>query len=214
MHYYKRRVDRYLWPVLISSLVVLPPSLLMAFKGSGDYNNNDYVPVNHNYQVLHVVPLNKPYHDDQFMKRWAYNVVRESFEFDSHNFMNVMAMVQPYYAANAFKTLMSGLKSSGAVHTVEEKHMESTVSLLTAPVILRKGLVGGRYLWQIQFYMQWKLVEPNTGKVLPNDYQVTVLAMRVPILESSNGVLIAHIVTKPVQENQIPGYGSGKQQEK
>lgn len=194
-NFHKYRQDRFVWSMLILAVVVTIPSFFLMLGSFGIYISNDYVPVDKYFKVIHIAGESKPYHTDKYVEDWGYRVLRQSLEFDALNFKETMAQVQPYYTSQAFKLLLHGLRSNDSVRTVETKHMDSTVKLLSTPVVLHEGVIGdGIYAWQIRYKINWSLVQPHTDKTISNNYDVTLLVRRVSILNSGNGILINSFV--------------------
>ena len=193
--FYKYRQDRFVWSALIVSVLVSIPVFFMMLGSFGIYISYDYVPVDKYFRVIHISGESEPYHNDAYVEGWGYRVLRQSLEFDALNYKETMAHVQPYYTAQAFLRLQHGLRSNDSVRTVETKHMDSTVKLLSAPVILHKGIIGGHiYAWQVRYKINWSLIQPHTDKTISNNYDVTLLIRRVSILNSGSGILINSFV--------------------
>ena len=107
-------------------------------------------------------------------------------------------------ASNSFtdagwSQLREQLVSSGLFEAVVDKKLASTAILRRPPILIRQGVLNGRYTWQTQFEMMVNY-ESASQNVMVN-YNVTLRIVRVPVKFGVNnsGMAIDSLVAKKIQ---------------
>lgn len=97
------------------------------------------------------------------------------------NFQNYYSMYEKAssgFTPKGWKSLMNQLVESGLFEAVVEKKLASTAIVSRPPVLLRQGLLNGRWTWRIQFEM---LVNYESASELKQvKYITTMMIVRVP----------------------------------
>ena len=126
----------------------------------------------------------------------------KSIELFTTNFQNYYTMYDS--ASNSFtdagwSQLREQLISSGLFEAVVDKKLASTAILRRPPILIRQGVLNGRYTWQTQFEMMVNY-ESASQNVMVN-YNVTLRIVRVPVKFGVNnsGMAIDSLVAKKIQ---------------
>ena len=87
------------------------------------------------------------------------------------------------------------MERSRIIELVEANQQVLTAAPAGAPIVVSEGLVAGRYQWEVQLPMV--LTYQAGARTRQDRLLVTIVIVRVPRLESANGVGIEQWVAVP-----------------
>ena len=100
-----------------------------------------------------------------------------------------------FFTAEGWDQFINALASSNNLEAVKAKKLVVSAVATSAPVILQKGILNGRYAWRIQ--MPMLVTYQSASEFSQQHMTVTMLVSRVDTLNSPRGIGIAQFVSAP-----------------
>ncbi len=143
-------------------------------------------------RMIAMHPLNDPVHSDDFVLQWASLAAREAFQLDFIHWKNQMTRESAYFTGSGWSDFSDSLKSSNNLKTLIAFQMVATAEITGAPEIVRKGLVGDSYAWNIKVPMLVKYV--GATKSISQTLEVTLIIVRQSIADFPAGIAINNYI--------------------
>lgn len=100
-----------------------------------------------------------------------------------------------YFTRDGWESFASMLQEMRLIETLEQGQMVVSMVPRSAPVVIQRGVVEGRYRWVIDMDFNVTLQGRGQGNARPLRLRLTV--DRVPALENVKGVAIARWAPRP-----------------
>jgi intracellular multiplication protein IcmL len=99
------------------------------------------------------------------------------------------------FTSKGWESFTRALQAARIIEGIEDKSQVITAAPRGAPVLKSEGLVSGRYQWVVEIPM---LLTFQSGTKKRNvRWKATLVVVRVPRLESPNGIGIAQWIAAP-----------------
>jgi intracellular multiplication protein IcmL len=151
-------------------------------------------PVNKEMRILSPVPLDQPYLSTPALLQWVADVLNQAFVLDFNNYQKQLKATSAFFTAQGWQAFLNQLNIYVNYNNVRANKLFVTSTPLSAPYILREGLIpeSNRYGWWVQMPLT---VRFDGYKPLPNKVLVLqVLVVRVSTLNNLNGIAIENVV--------------------
>lgn len=146
-----------------------------------------------NGQAIPLVPLTSEYQTESRVNAFAAECLREAFEHDFEHYNRTVQRATSCFTDDGVESYLAQI--SPLAKFIAQKRMVMSISV-AAPVVVRKGIVNGRYEWQVQVPVTVFMIGV-TESVPPAKYLATVAVRRVPLVENVRGVSLSYINLSP-----------------
>lgn len=180
--------------VLLAVIIVL---LIMAMVGvvNSRAPENRYFATTEDGRLIPMVPLNQPNLSTPALMSWVAQSATEVMTFGFNDYRRRLQESSRNFTRRGWESFTQALERSRIIEGVEANQQVITAVPSGAPILQSEGLVAGRYQWVIQIPLTL------TYQAGPNrrtqNMLVTVVVVRVPRLESANGVGIDQWLAVP-----------------
>ncbi len=156
---------------------------------------NRYFATTEDGRLIPMVPLSEPNLSTPALLSWSAQAVSETMSFSFSNYRRNLQESSRHFTKTGWESFSKALQDARIIESVEENTQEITAVPRGAPILKYQGLVGGQYQWQVQIPMILTYV--SGSKQRSDNLIVTLVVVRVPRLESPNGVGIAQWIAVP-----------------
>ncbi len=148
-----------------------------------------------NGRITPLVALNAPNQSDSAILQWANQAAIATFSYNFVNYRSELVAASGFFTAEGWDQFVSALGASNNLEAVKAKKLVVSAVATSAPVILQKGVLNGRYAWRIQ--MPMLVTYQSASEFSQQTLNVTMLVTRVDTLNSPRGIGIAQFVSAP-----------------
>ena len=147
---------------------------------------NRYFATTEDGRLVPMVPLNEPNLSTPALMSWVAQACTEVMTFGFNDYRRRLQEASRNFTRRGWESFTQALQKSRIIEMVETNQQVVTASPSGAPILESQGLVLGRYQWIVQLPMV--LTYQSGGRQRTDNLLVTVVVVRVPRLESPNGV--------------------------
>ena len=137
-------------------------------------------------RLVPMVPLNQPNLSGPALMSWVAQATTEVMTFGFSDYRRRLQESSRNFTKRGWESFTQALQRSRIIEMVEVNQQIITAAPRGAPVLESEGLVAGRYQWVVQIPLI--LTYTSGAKTYNTGLLVTVVVVRVPRLESPNGV--------------------------
>lgn len=148
-----------------------------------------------NGRITPLVALNAPNQSDSAILQWANQAAIATFSYNFVNYRSELVAASGFFTAEGWDQFISALAASNNLEAIKAKKLVVSAVATSAPVILQKGVLNGRYAWRIQ--MPILVTYQSASEFSQQNLNVTMLVTRVDTLNSPRGIGIAQFVSAP-----------------
>lgn len=145
-------------------------------------------------RLIEMMPLGRPNIGKSALMSWVAQATTETMTFGFHDYRRRLQESSRHFTRAGWKSFTDALESSRIIETVKARQQVVTAVPRSAPILIAEGLVGGRYQWTVQLPLQ--VTYQSGNKTSPSSFLVTLVIVRVPKLESPNGIGIAQWIAQ------------------
>lgn len=147
---------------------------------------NRYFATTEDGRLVPMVPLNQPNLSNPALMSWVAQSATEVMTFGFNDYRRRLQESSRNFTRRGWESFTMAMQKSRIIEMVEANQQMVTAAPQGAPVLQSAGLNNGRYQWVVQIPM---VVTYSVGaKTRSDSLMVTVVVVRVPRLESPNGV--------------------------
>jgi intracellular multiplication protein IcmL len=126
---------------------------------------------------------------------WVAQASTEVMTFGFNDYRRRLQESSRNFTRRGWESFTQALQKSRIIEMVEANQQVVTAAPAGAPILESEGVVAGRYQWIIQLPLV--LTYQSGSRTKSDTLLVTVVVVRVPRLESSNGVGIEQWIAVP-----------------
>ncbi|MEM9469336.1 MAG: type IVB secretion system apparatus protein IcmL/DotI [Pseudomonadota bacterium] len=179
---------------VIQTFVIIGLIAAMFFVINVHQPENRYFATTEDGRLIPMVPLSQPNLSRPALMSWATQAVTEVMTFGFNDYRRRLQESSRHFTGPGWQSFTRALQASKTIENVQSNNQVITATPRGAPVLQSEGVVNGQYQWIVEIPM---LVTYESGSQKRNDPLVmTVVIVRVPRLESPNGVGIAQWVAR------------------
>jgi intracellular multiplication protein IcmL len=156
---------------------------------------NRYFATTEDGRLIPMVALNQPNLSTPALMSWVAQSATEVMTFGFNDYRRRLQQSSKNFTRRGWESFTQALQRSRIIEMVEQNQQVVTAAPQGAPVLESEGLVQGRYQWVVQVPMI--LSYQSGSKTRADEMLVTVVVVRVPRLESANGVGIEQWIAVP-----------------
>lgn len=143
-------------------------------------------------RITTLQPLAQPVYSQSTIMTFATNAAVAAFSYDFVNYRSQLENLSTYFTADGWSSFTSSVKSSLNLETVITKKLVSTAVATGAPVLIKKGVLNGRYVWKVQLPVLVTYQSASTA--IRSSYVITMMVSRVDVLRDPKGISITQFV--------------------
>ena len=137
-------------------------------------------------RIMQLVPLNLPNMSKAAVLSWVSQAATDVMTFGYHDYTKQLQSASRHFTKTGWDSFTSALQRARIVESVQQLQQVVTAVPRSAPVILREGVVAGRYRWQVQLPIAVTYKGAAEGRT--DNLLLTLVVERVSALENPNGV--------------------------
>lgn len=137
-------------------------------------------------RIMQLVPLDRPNLSEAALMSWVSQAATDVMTFGYHDHIKQLQSASKYFTKTGWDSFTSALQRARIVESVQTLQQVVTAVPRSAPVLLRHGVVGGRYRWEVQLPIAVTYKGATQGRT--DNLLLTLLIERVSALENPDGV--------------------------
>lgn len=147
---------------------------------------NRYFATTEDGRLIPMVPLNQPNLSTPALMSWVAQSSTETMTFGFNDYRRRLQNSSRHFTRQGWESFTSALSRARIIEGLESGQQIITAVPSGAPILQSEGLVAGRYQWVVQIPLTLTYQAGTRQRV--QNMLVTVVVVRVPRLESANGV--------------------------
>lgn len=156
---------------------------------------NRYFATTEDGRLIPMVALSQPNLSTPALMSWVAQSVTEVMTFNFNDYRRRLQESSRNFTRRGWDSFTKALQNSHIIERVEQNQQIVTAAPRGAPVLKDGRVINGRFQWTIQIPM---VVTYQAGpKTSTDNMMVTLVVVRVPRLESPNGVGIEQWIASP-----------------
>lgn len=156
---------------------------------------NRYFATTEDGRLIPMVSLTQPNLSTPALMSWVAQSATEVMTFGFNDYRRRLQEASRHFTRRGWESFTVALQKGRIIESVEANSQVVTAAPRGAPILQSEGIIGGQYQWVVQIPM---VLTFQSGSKTRNDYWiVTLVVVRVPRLESPNGVGIAQWIAAP-----------------
>lgn len=180
---------------LIQVFVIIGLIGAMYFVIQTHQPENRYFATTEDGRLVPMIALSEPNMSTPALMSWVAQSATEVMTFGFNDYRRRLQESSRNFTRRGWESFTQALQKSRIIEMVEAKQQVVTAAPQGAPILQSQGLVAGRYQWIIQLPM---VLSYQAGASSRQDsLLVTIVVVRVPRLESPNGIGIEQWVAVP-----------------
>lgn len=180
---------------LLQGLLILTLIGAMYFVIHVHQPENRYFATTEDGRLVPMVALNEPNMSAPALMSWVAQASTEVMTFGFNDYRRRLQESSRNFTRRGWESFTQALQKSRIIELVEANQQVVTAAPQGAPILESEGLSGGRYQWIIQLPLV--LSYQSGARQRSDSLLVTVVVVRVPRLESPNGVGIEQWIAVP-----------------
>lgn len=156
---------------------------------------NRYFATTEDGRLIPMVPLTQPNLSTPALLSWVAQSASETMSFSFSNYRRNLQESSRHFTRAGWESFSGALQQSRIIESIVENTQELTAVPRGAPILSSEGVVGGQYQWVVQIPMVLTYVSGSKSR--SDNWLITLVIVRVPRLESPNGVGIAQWIAVP-----------------
>lgn len=156
---------------------------------------NRYFATTEDGRLVPMVALSEPNLSTPALMSWVAQAATEVMTFGFNDYRRRLQEASRNFTRRGWESFTGALERSRIIELVEANQQVLTAAPQGAPIVVSEGLVAGRYQWEVQ--MPLVLTYQAGARTRTDRLLVTIVIVRVPRLESANGVGIEQWVAVP-----------------
>ena len=148
-----------------------------------------------NGRITPLFALNEPNQSDSAVLQWANQAAVAAFTYNFVNYRTELQASSGFFTSAGWTQFLTALEDSNNLDAVRVKKLIVSAVATSAPIILQKGILNGRYSWRVQ--MPMLVTYQSASEFSQQRNVVTLLISRISTLNSPRGIGISQFVVGP-----------------
>lgn len=180
---------------LIEAIVILSLIGTIVFIVNSHEPKNHYFATTEDGRLIPMVGLDQPNLSKPALMSWVAQAATEVMTFGFHDYPRRLQEASRNFTPTGWESFTYALEESRIMEVVRANDQVVTAAPRGAPIIQQESVVQGRYQWVVQIPLT--VTFQAGSKTRSERYLVTLVVVRVPRLESPNGVGIEQWIAVP-----------------
>ena len=177
---------------VVQSFIILGLIAAMFFVIHVHQPENRYFATTEDGRLIPMVSLTQPNLSNPALMSWVAQAATEVMTFGFNDYRRRLQEASRNFTRRGWESFTGALQAARIIESVEANSQVISAAPRGAPVLQSEGVVNGQYQWIVQIPMV--LSYQSGSKTRADNWIVTLVVVRVPRLESPNGVGIAQWV--------------------
>lgn len=179
---------------VIEAMIILALVGAMYFVIEVHQPENRYFATTEDGRLVPMVALSEPNLSVPALMSWSAQAATEVMTFGFNDYKRRLQQASRNFTRLGWVSFTSALEKSRIIEMVEANGQVVSAAPASAPILISEGVVNGRYQWMVQVPL---VVTYQAGSSVRDDKMlVTLMLVRVPKLESPNGVGIEQWIAR------------------
>lgn len=152
-----------------------------------------YIPLNADGTYIKLDPLSAEKSEGDVQK-FALAAIKSLYKYDYINYSEQIQSASYYFTEEGWNNYLDEYEKSQTLQAVKENKLIVTVKPESIPIVLKKGLVDGIFVWEIQTKVQIMYVG-NSGQIQTGDLYMRI--SRNSIINNPEGLGITKSIFQP-----------------
>jgi intracellular multiplication protein IcmL len=171
---------------VIEAMIIIALIAVMFYVIHIHQPENRYFATTEDGRLVPMVGLNEPNLSTPALMSWTAQASTEVMTFGFNDYRRRLQEASRNFTKIGWASFTSALEKSRIIEMVEAKQQVVTAAPRSAPILISEGLQNGRYQWQVE--MPLVVTYQAGSQTRADNLLLTLLIVRVPKLESPNGV--------------------------
>lgn len=193
--YYRDGYRNALRIAVVQSVAIIGLILAMFFVVHVHQPENRYFATTEDGRLIPMVSLTQPNLSNPALMSWVAQAATEVMTFGFNDYRRRLQEASRNFTRRGWESFTGALQAARIIESIETNSQVITAAPRGAPVLQSEGVVNGQYQWIVQIPMV--LSYQSGSKTRSDNWIVTLVVVRVPRLESPNGVGIAQWIAVP-----------------
>lgn len=193
--YYRDGYRLALRVAVVQSFIIIGLIAAMFFVIHVHQPENRYFATTEDGRLIPVVSLTQPNLSTPALMSWVAQSATEVMTFGFNDYRRRLQEASRHFTRQGWDSFTNAIQAGRIIESIEQNQQVITAAPRGAPVLQSEGVVNGQYQWVVQIPMV--LSYQAGSKTRADNWLVTIVVVRVPRLESPNGVGIAQWVALP-----------------
>lgn len=154
-----------------------------------------YIPLNPDGSYIKMDPLSTE-KSEADVQKFALAATKKLFKYDYVNYSEQLQEAASYFTEDGWNSYLDEYVKSNTLQAVKENKWIVTVQPESVPIVLKKGLADGVFVWEIQTKIQLMYVGAS-GQVQHGDLYMRI--SRNSVINNPEGLGIAKAIYQPNQ---------------
>lgn len=156
---------------------------------------NRYFATTEDGRLIPMVPLTQPNLSTPALLSWVAQAASETMSFSFSNYRRNLQESSRHFTRDGWESFSTALQQARIIESIVANTQELSAVPRGAPILKSEGIVAGQYQWVVQIPMILNYVSGSKSRA--DNWIITIVIVRVPRLESPNGVGIAQWIAVP-----------------
>lgn len=179
---------------ILQAVVILGLIVCIFYIVQSREPENQYFATTEDGRLIPMVPLSQPNLSSPALMSWVAQATTEVMSFGFNNYRRRLQESSRNFTKRGWESFTQALERSRLIEVVDVKQQIITAAPRGAPFLRSEGLVAGRYQWVVEIPLI--LTYQAGAQTQSSNLAVTVVVVRVPRLESPNGVGIEQWISE------------------
>lgn len=193
--YYRDGYRLALRVAVVQSFIIVALVAAMFYVVHVHQPENRYFATTEDGRLVPMVSLAQPNLSSPALMSWVAQSATEVMTFGFNDYRRRLQESSRNFTPKGWESFTKALQAARLIESIQENSQVITAAPRGAPILESEGIVGGRYQWVVQIPMV--LTYQSGSKTRTGNWMVTLVVVRVPRLESPNGVGIAQWIAAP-----------------
>ncbi len=177
---------------VVQSFIIIGLIAAMFFVIQVHQPENRYFATTEDGRLIPMVSLTQPNLSTPALMSWVAQAATEVMTFGFSDYRRRLQESSRNFTRKGWESFTGALAAARVIESVEKNGQVITAAPRGAPVLVSEGVVKGQYQWIVEIPM---ILSYRSGSKTRSDaWKVKIVVVRVPRLESPNGVGIAQWV--------------------
>jgi len=193
--YYRDGYRMALRIAVVQSFIIIGMIAAMFYVVHVHQPENRYFATTEDGRLIPMVSLTQPNLSNPALMSWVAQASTEVMTFGFSDYRRRLQQASRNFTQRGWESFTTALERSRIIESIEANSQVISAAPSGAPVLTYEGVVNGQYQWNVELPMVLS-VESGSKKRTEN-WIVQIVIVRVPRLESPNGVGIAQWIAQP-----------------
>ena len=177
---------------VVQSFIIIGLIAAMFFVIKVHQPENRYFATTEDGRLIPMVSLTQPNLSAPALMSWVAQAATEVMTFGFNDYRRRLQEASRNFTRQGWESFTGALQGARIIESIEQNSQVVSAAPRGAPVLVSEGVVNGQYQWIVEIPMV--LSYQSGSKTRSDNWRVTLVVVRVPRLESPNGVGIAQWV--------------------